>query len=284
MSRVLFFAWIGLSMLGLTSVAQAAAKTPLLLAVHPYLNRDELLSRYQPLADYLSRAIDQPVAVRIGTNYQDHLHHVAQDKVDIAFIGPAIYVDMRQKYGVKQLLARFEVHGKPTFQGRIVAQQNGEIQEISDLKGKLFAFGDPKSTMSHLVPRYLLYQSGITVNNMAGHAFLGSHHNVAMAVMAGDFDAGAVKDEVYQTFKKRGLRLIASTQPIPEHLFIARKGLPKPLVKKLRKALLEITQHRSGKRILSGLKKGLTNLVDVQEEDYDDLDHLLQILTQIGAR
>ncbi|MEG3638042.1 phosphate/phosphite/phosphonate ABC transporter substrate-binding protein [Magnetococcus sp. PR-3] len=258
------------------------APSPLLLAVHPYLSRDELLHRYTPLADYLATELHRPVAVRIGTSYQDHLYHIAHDKVDIALLGPATYVNMRQQYGNKPLLSRFAIRGLPFFQGRIVVRKNSKIKTIKDLKSHLFAFGDPKSTMSHLVPRHMLRSQGVTVSELAGYAFLGSHHNVALSVLAGDFDAGAVKDEVYQTFKARGLRLLASTPEISEHLFAARNNLDPELMEQIRQAMFKMSQNQQGAEILAGIKKHLTALVPVRKQNYDQLADLLNDLADAG--
>ncbi|ABK46020.1 phosphonate ABC transporter, periplasmic phosphonate-binding protein [Magnetococcus marinus MC-1] len=268
-----------------TPVARAQeGLSPLLLAIHPYLSRDELLHRFTPLADYLAEHLHRPVAVRIGTSYQDHLYHIAHDKVDLALLGPAAYVDMFQQYGKKPLLTRFAIKGIPYFHGYIVVRKDSPIKQLEDLKGHLFAFGDPKSTMSHLVPRSMLREKGITVSALSGYAFLGSHQNVALAVLAGDFDAGAIKEEVYQTFKTRGLRVLATTPAFSEHLFVARSTLDEVLVQQVRQIMLDMYQSPQGRAVLTGIKANLTALVPVHNEDYDALTQLINNLAEAGIR
>ncbi len=249
----------------------ATATTPLILAVHPYLPAAEIQKRFAPLAEYLSRTLGQPVTVRVGQNYDKHIDAIGKDLVDIAFIGPAPYVKMLNKYGSKPLLARFETKGSPNLYGVIFTRRESPLQILKDLRGKRFAFGDPESTMSHIVPRALLIDAGVPVSALQEFKFLGSHHNVALAVLAGDFDAGAVKREVFDEFEAKGLRALTVTPATPDHLFITRSTLPAAEVQKLRAALLGLKDQPDGKEIMVALHKGLTALIPVQESDYEQL-------------
>ncbi|OSM01353.1 putative phosphonate ABC transporter periplasmic phosphonate-binding protein [Magnetofaba australis IT-1] len=218
--------------------------------------------------------------MRIGSSYDDHMHHVRFDKVDIAFLGPALYVGLGEQRYEKPPLAQLEIHGKPYFQGVIATQRNSNIHNLEDLKGRLMAFGDPKSTMSHLLPRLMMRHAGVTQERLAGHAFLGSHVNVALAVLAGDFDAGAMKEGVFDRFRGRGLREVARTERTPEHLFVARAGLPEALIEKLRTSFFALSESERGRAILNNLKKGATALRPVTAQQYD---HLAEQMAELAA-
>ena len=260
----------------------ASAQDSLILAVHPYLPFAELTDRYTPLADYLGKQLGRDVVVRIGRNYQDHMVHIGRDEVDIAFMGPAPYVALVDKYGGKPLLARLEINGKPVFHGKIITAKDSPIASLADLKGKRFAFGDPESTMSHRVPRFMLLEVDVSVDDLADHQFLGSHTNVALGVLAGDFDAGAVKEEVFYKFEPQGLQALATTPPFSEHVFVARSTLPPQTVEAIRKALYRLRDTSEGQAILSGIKEGLTGMVPVQDSDYDNLREILKTLHRHG--
>ena len=253
----------------------SATADPLILAIQPYLSEPEIQQRFTPLAEYLGRTIQQPVIVRIGRNYGEHIDAVGKNQVDIAFIGPVPYLKMLKKYGEKPLLARFEVNHNPNLYGVIITKKESPIHHLKELKGKRFAFGDPESTMSHIVPRYMLAKENITLSVLSGHKFLGSHHNVAIAVLAGDFDAGAVKREVFDEFESKGLRALATTPPTPDHLFITSATLPASKIQTLRKALLELNTHPDGKGIMSKIQKDLTALIPADKKEYDQLRTIL---------
>ena len=134
------------------------AVADLVLAVHPYLASETLIQRFEPLANYLSLQLDRKVEVRVGKDYQAHIRAIGRDTVDIAYLGPASYVNMTREYGKKPILARMEANGKPTFNGYIIVRQDGSLFNIKELENKFFAFGDKNSTMSSLVPMAMLEQ------------------------------------------------------------------------------------------------------------------------------
>ncbi len=267
---------------GLASAGSANAQESLTLGVHPYLPATELVKRFTPLADYLSKKIGKPVTVRVAKDYQEHIDQIGNDRLDIAYMGPASYVKMVALYGEKPLLARLEIKGKPAFKGMIIVREKSTLHSLADLTGKHFAFGDPDSTMSHLVPRFMLWEAGVDVDKLASHTFLYSHHNVALGVLMGDYDAGAVKEEVFYKYEKRGLKAIAGTPLISEHLFVTRRTLPSETIRALREALYNLKDNAEGRVIMSVIKKSMTGMVPVNDGDYDNLRNILQTLERMG--
>lgn len=251
--------------------AAPAVQEPFVLAVHPYLPAAEITKRFAPLADYLGGVLGRPVAVRVGGNYDEHITAIGRDQVDIAFLGPVEFTRVVANYGRKPALARFEVDGKRNLEGVVFVRSDSPVRTLADLKGRRMAFGDPESTMSHVVPRAMLVEAGVPARSLAEVRFLGSHQNVALAVLGGDFDAGAVKREVFDEFAPRGLRALARTPPTPDHLFVTRSTLPAQDVERLRAALLALASKPGGPAILDRLHKGLTALVPARESDYDAL-------------
>ncbi|UCH46052.1 MAG: phosphate/phosphite/phosphonate ABC transporter substrate-binding protein [Nitrospiraceae bacterium] len=255
----------------------AHAGQKMTLQIHPYLPASELLTRFAPLTRYLSRITGTEINCNISKNYEEHIEKVGKNMVDIAYLGPASYVKLVSKYGTKPILARLEVKGSPFFKGVIITSKSSKILSLDDLKGKRFAFGDPHSTMSYLVPLYMLREKGVSYESLERHEFLNSHKNVVLGVLMGDFDAGAVKEEVYYQYRDRGLRDVAWTPEVSEHLFVARSTLPQESIEALRKALLGIQRKDV---ILSSIKQDVTAMVPARDEDYDNLRSILLTLPQ----
>lgn len=223
------------------------------------------------------------IVCNISKDYREHIELVGKDKVHIAYVGPASYVEITRKYGEKPILARLEINGTPMFQGVFITRKDSSITTLRDLKGKTFAFGDPESTMSHVVPLYMMNKAGISKEDLANHEFLKSHQNVALGVLMGDFDAGAVKEEIFHQYRDRGLRDVAWTPKISEHLFIAQSSLPEETVNKLRTALLNLKNESNAQSIMSSIKENMTALVSARDEDYDNLRLILTSVEKLAS-
>lgn len=260
-----------------------SAVRPLTLCVHPYLPASEIQKRFTPLAGYLSRKLGIPVHLHIAKNYDDHIRMIGTGEMDLAFTGPVSYVRLVESFGPQQLLGRLETNGKPEFSGMIFVVDKSPVRGLSDLVGKHFAFGDPESTMSHIVPRHMLWKAGVTVDMLSGHAFLKSHDNVVLGVLMGDFDAGAVMDEVFLRYRHKGLRAIAKMPMISEHVFVAGKGLPLATAARLRKILIGMKNSAEGREALRSIKDSVTGVVPVSDSDYDNLRVILNDLKKIGV-
>lgn len=253
-------------------VPVGAAEKALTMAIFPYLPVPEILRRYTPLAAYLERETGLPVSVRVAGNLDEHIKAIGNDNVDIALIGPVPYIHLVQQYGAKPKLARFESGGKSTLVGVIAVRKDSPHAALADLRDASIAFGDRQSTMTHVVPRYLLIKAGLPRGLPARHTFVGTHHrNVALGVLAGDFDAGAMKMEVFQEFAARGLRILATTPGVPDFLFIARSNLPAASVEKLREAMLRLKNQTGGVALLEQIQHGLTGFGPISENDFAEL-------------
>jgi phosphonate transport system substrate-binding protein len=257
----------------------ARAEKPLTLWVHPYLPATELIKKFTPLADYLSEKCGQTIQVRVSKSYKSHIERVGEERMDLAYLGPASFIKVINTYGEKTLLARLEVNGSPFFHGMIIARQDSPIKTLDDLIGKSFAFGDPNSTMSHLVPRYMLLEAGVSIDNFKKFNFLGSHNNVALGVLGGYYDAGGLKEGVFHKYRARGLKLLAKSPPISEHLFVASRNLPQSTIDILRYSMFQLKDTT----IFTSIKPSVTGLVPVKDEDYDYLFSVLKHLDKLKA-
>lgn len=272
--------WIGIT--GLLAIA-IPVQADLKLGVHPFKPPSKLIESFSPLANYLSEKLGEPVTLQIAKDYQEHINATWQGKIDIAYLGPVSYVELHDSYGPTPLLARQAINGNPVFHGKIFVRKESGIRSLTDLKGKSFAFGEPHSTMSHLVPRHMLWQAGVGTENLTSHKFVGDHVNVALSVLSGEFDAGGVKEDIYFNYERRGLRAIATSPPLSDHLFVASRKMPAAMIRKLQGILLQLHNDPQGMAALQSLTKGITALVPVQDSDYDSLRTVLRKMKEIGV-
>jgi phosphonate transport system substrate-binding protein len=276
-------AWIvGIFFICITTVSYGI--DALVLGIHPYRAHNELRLMFAPLVNFLSQRIGQPIEIRIGESYESHLNAIIKGQLDLAYVGPALFVQLKDEQVIPHLLAKLEVKGKSTYTGKIFTREGSDIKNLKDLKGRHFAFGSSASTMSHLVPRQMLFEAGIDVEDFASYGFYSSHDNVALAVLAGDADAGAIKEAVYDKYQGKGLVAIATTPEISEHLFIAPASTDPAKAGLLRQQLLSLSANMPETRqVLQPIKNSATALVEVNDGDYKKLRKIVANLRTRGV-
>ncbi len=256
--------------------AGASEKAPLTLGFMPYLNAQDLLARYTPLADYLSKALDRPVQVTLARDYAEHLRRTGKDELDISFLGGSSYVVVGNAYGNKPLLVRYEFKGKPTFHAAVFVAAESNIETLEDLKGRRMAFGSVESTLSTQVPVSMLMEAGVDLSDLAAYSHLRNHQNVLMGVAYGDFDAGAVAAEVFHEHQTPGVRLLAESPPLSTHVLVTRRDLDPETRAALREALLALKDHPEGPAILQAIAPSLTGFVPAEDHHYERHRRILE--------
>jgi len=258
-----------MSLCGSALAADEEARAPLSLGFMPYLNAEHLIEKYTPLADYLSETLGRPVRVTVARDYAEHIRLTGEDKLDISFLGGSPYVVIGETYGRKPLLARYEFDGTPTFRSVIVVAADSPVQDLADLSGKRMAFGNVNSTLSTQVPLFMLMRAGVRLEDLADHKHLRNHENVIFGVEFGDFDAGAVAEEVFQENQDRHIRALSFSPRVSTHVFVARSTLDEDLQAAISDALTTVTAHPEAAAVLGAISTRLTGFVSVTDADYD---------------
>src|SRR6266542_5576624 len=160
----------------------------------PVLSEPEMRAEFEPLMNYLSDAIGKKVTLYIAKDYGDLRTQMENGSVDIGSFSPFAYVDAARG-GKIRIIAQSIIEGSATYRGIIVARRDSRLKSIADLKGKRFAFVDPKSASGYVYPRAMLIEKGINPESYFKETtFAGSHDKVIAAVLEGRVDAGAIYD------------------------------------------------------------------------------------------
>ena len=122
--------------------------------------------KYQPIIDYLSENTPYMFELVLKKSYDDTVDALGNGDIDIAFLGALTYLNAHAKYGAVSILKSVTEKGDPHYRGVIIAKDNLEVNELSDLKGKNFAFAAFESTSGNLIPRLLLAEKGIHLQQM----------------------------------------------------------------------------------------------------------------------
>jgi phosphonate transport system substrate-binding protein len=194
-------------LISLLTVGCQRGRTPgsqgvLRVAMIPSTDPGKIVRESQPLVNYLvERETASRVELVVPTNYAVVVEAIANDRVDIAYLGGFTFVQASQRAGVRPLVQR---ERDQNFHSVFITQPGSGINSLADLKGHSFAFGDVNSTSGHLMPAYYMRGAGINPGALAKTLYTGGHDATALAVANAKVDAGAMDELVYGTMMKTG--------------------------------------------------------------------------------
>jgi phosphate/phosphite/phosphonate ABC transporter binding protein len=255
-------------------LAPRAGARELRFGFTPVLGQAEERSEFEPLVEYLSSATSQKVTLYVARNYGDLRTQMDAGDVDIGSFSPFAYVDAA-KGGRIRIIAQSVIDGAATYRGLIVARTDSGLTRISDLKGKRFAYVDPKSASGYVYPRAMLVERGLDPDHYFGAVYFAGDHNAVIAdVLAGRADAGAVYDGALHVARARGalteeLAVLASTDPIPHDAIAVRVGLDPALIRRILDALVNIDKCEAGRRVIARSTKGLSGHIVADDSVFD---------------
>lgn len=243
----------------------------------PNENHEEMLSINKPLKEYLEMELGMKVELFVAADYVGVIEAMKAGKLDIAYYGPLTYVLAKDKTGAIPLVKAL-VKGEATYHSIIITRRDSGIETVEDLRGKVFAFGDPASTSSHLMPNSMLREKGIIPEEDLQPQFTGGHDAVALTVFNGQAAAGALNENNYKNLIEKGiikeeeLTVLLKSEPIPEYPWAARHDLDPALIKRLIEAFTSITDEEILKPQLA------TGFVLAADEDYDVIRNIVNVL------
>ncbi len=195
--------------------------------------------QYVPFLDYLDRATGYDFKLHLTLKNSSIVDDLGTGKVDFAAIGAVSFIQAREKYGVLSLARGVNGSGKTEYQSAIVVSPGSPIRNVAELKGKRFAFGSASSTQGYLIPRIVLKEQGVLLNDLAAYSFMGTHKKCAETVISGVSDACGMQDAMAKAMAGEGLlRVLYMSRYYPSSGIAANKDVAPGVLKKVKRALL----------------------------------------------
>jgi len=267
-----------LSMALLLGAAPASAQTTVLrVSAIPDEAPTELQRKFKPLGDYLEKKTGLTVQFTPVTDYAAVVEGLANNKIDLAWLGGFTFVQAKLRTGGKAvpIVQRAE---DEKFTSKFIVPAASPVKSLADLKGKTFAFGSPSSTSGHLMPRYFLIRDGIEPDrDFKAVAFSGAHDATVAFVAAGRADAGVLNASVMDKLIESGnpnaakVRVLATTPPYYDYNWTVRPGLDAALTKKLTDAFLELDPANPEHKDILALQRA-SKFVPTQASNYDGIE------------
>ena len=235
-----------------------------------------IFDKYTPLIHVLQERLDRKVVFVQKRSYRQMQEAFLDGEVDFGILNAFSYVVVSKTHRVIPIAARV-VAGRKTYQSYIIVRKGGTIHTLRDLIGKTFAYSDPYSTSSYLVPRLLLRSRGVDPNrDFRETRFIRKQDSIFYAILNRSVDAGACASFIFNEFSRNitsRLAILARSKPFPLGPFVVRSGLDPKVVAKLQKILLSLDQSQQGRYALRSAE--IDRFAPVNDNDYNVIRNML---------
>jgi len=268
-----FAALLVLFAVGCNGGRTGGSESTLHLALIPSTDPGKIVRESQPLVNYLEKETGSRVELVVPTNYAAVVEAIANDRVDIAYLGGFTFAQASRRAGVRPLVQR---ERDRDFHSVFITQPRSGINSLADLKGHTFAFGDVNSTSGHLMPAYYMRAASVDPGVLTKALYTGGHDATALAVANGKVDAGAMDELVFANMMKSGkitadqVKVFYTTPAFFDYVWAARKGLDPKLSEGFAAAFLKLDASNPEGKVLLDLLNA-TKYMRAEDSSYDKL-------------
>jgi phosphonate transport system substrate-binding protein len=229
------------------------------VAISAMVSPKETFSTYRNLLDYIGDHLNYKIQLIQRKTYGEINELFLKQQIDLAFICSGPYAVGKEKYGF-EALATPVIRGNPLYQSYLIVNKNSSIENIEDLRGRVFAMTDPASNTGAMVPLFWLAEMGETPETFFNNVtYTYSHDNSILAVARSLVDGAAVDGVIWEYYNARNplntsqTRVIKKSIPFGSPPFVASKYLTPKIKEKARELFLDMHQDPKGRSILKEL-------------------------------
>lgn len=257
----------------------SASQNILRIGISSIVSAETNLKMYNGLADYIKKKLNIDTTIIYKKNYKEMNELIYKNEVDISFICTGAYVSLTGDY---EILVVPKVEGQIYYRSLILANKNSNINEIKDLKGKIFAFTDPLSNTGYIYPIYHFLKNNILDRSYFKKVYYtNSHDKSIFLVNKGVVDAAAVDNMIYEYIKKNNpkdvenIKIIHISEEFPNPPIIINPAYKKD---KLEEVFLKMHLDPEGKKILENLH--IDMFVKISKTEYEKIRKIKKIIDE----
>ncbi|PKL51935.1 MAG: hypothetical protein CVV37_03935 [Nitrospira bacterium HGW-Nitrospira-1] len=252
------------------------ASPPLVLSVLPVESAGAMYERFLPLKYYLENQLKRPVIIKVAKDYESAVRGIGEGVVHLAFLDPAAYCEVMAQYKNRVVpLVRSMGKEGATSRSVLVVKDNSGIEKAADVKGKRLALGNKQSSFSYLIPLAMLNDVGLRVNDFASVDFLEQEDRVALSVLIGDHEVGALSESVARKYTGDGLKIIKTSEAIPSFVLCASNILPQ----EIKTAVVKVLGSLQGRGTISAIDSDIEGFAAAEDRDFDVIRVMIKNLT-----
>ncbi|MBF8731630.1 putative selenate ABC transporter substrate-binding protein [Pseudomonas guariconensis] len=232
----------------------------------------ELLRKFKPLGEYLSKQLGMDVKFVPVADYPAVVESLASNRLDMAWLGGFTFVQVHLKDPTATPLVQREQDAQ--FTSKFITA-NPDVKSLADLKGKSFAFGSISSTSGSLMPRYfMLKEDNIKPESYFSRvAYSGAHDATVAWVQAGKVDGGVLNASVWQKLVDAGkvdtskVKVFATTPTYYDYNWTVRGNMDPALKAKIKAAFLALDPANPEHKAILDLQAA-SRFIETKPENY----------------
>lgn len=254
---------------------------PLTFSPIPLSNTETAFEEFSFMINYLEKKLGEEIDFHYEEKYDDMIISFKENKIDLAYFGPLPLVTLQKSFSsALPLLAFNEPDGKSGYQCALVqfAQDTIDFQKSNNIK---VALTQPLSTCGYMQTKILLKTYANKDIEKMKFDYLGTHDEVALSIVRGDFEIGGMKESIANEYKSLGLKVLKTSQMLPSFTLVANTNtLSHEKIANIKRILLEAPKEiyqTWGERIAYGFSE-----VEVENFKTFDADQLEYSIPQKG--
>jgi len=265
-------------------VGTVYAEEAIKIGVAAMISPKETSKYYTDMLNYVGEKIGRKVEIVQKENYDEMDALLEKGSVNLAFICSGPYVKDKQKFGAELLVAP-QSYGKPFYNAYIIVPLDSSAKSMADLKGKKFAFTDPKSNTGKIVPTYMVAKKFNTTPEkfFSETIYTRSHDKSIEAVAKKLVDGAAIDSLIYDYAVKKNpaytklTRIIEKSPSYGIPPVVVNKTLDAATKAKIKDAFLNMHKDTKGKEILAGIM--VDKFIVPKDSDYDSVREMDKFLS-----
>ncbi|MCC6359437.1 MAG: phosphate/phosphite/phosphonate ABC transporter substrate-binding protein [Phycisphaerales bacterium] len=215
----------------------------------------------RPLHETLGKAVKRSVVPDLCFGFQ------LQSNLDLgvgqlAFVSPLDYGRLKNREPIRVLAASTDAAGRAARRGLLIVPAKSDIQKVEDLRGRIVAFGQPRTPRTHHAALLLLRDHGLEPGNLSLEILpvpgslkvFPEDRDVAKSVMNGSSAAGFIDEMAWEDMPESAaadelardkFHVVARTDPVAERLLLASPKLDDATLARVREFFLKAGQEHT---------------------------------------
>ena len=220
------------------------------------------------------------------TDYNAAVEAMRADRAQIAWYGGKTYIKASEIANAEAFAAGVRPGERDAgYYTYFVTKKNSNINQLSDLRGKILSLNNIGSTSGDLIPQVELSKVDLSIKNKQDFKnvfYAGSHDACLLAVLNNKADVCGMSSRNYEarladkTFKVEDVKIIHKSPKVPPPPLAYSKKISLEDRNKIKAAVLKA--HNYGE--IGGYGGKMSHYISVKDSDYDVLRNVVKLLNK----